>query len=146
MCQLLKAGKDFHVLANEANALNNIAISTFLHSIALFTQHKLTRCPRDFTPRDLAPPGQIPRDPAPPGQIPRDLALPARPPLGISPPSPPPNDTFKRIFLYLDLVTKKASEIWFGNLSDNGFARVRLRANVVRYFQKLELTSLSSYM
>ena len=70
-----------------------------------------------------------PRDLAPRGQIPGDLALPARPPLGISP--PPPNDTFQRIFLYLDLSTKKASEIWFGNLFDNGFVRVRLRANVV---------------
>ena len=65
----------------------------------------------------------------PRGQIPRDLALPARPPLRIS--SPRPNDTFQRIFLYLDLATKKASEIWFGNLFDDGFARVRLRANVV---------------
>ena len=74
------------------------------------------------------------------GQIPRDLALPARPPLGISPP-PPPNDTVQRIFLYLDLATQKASEIWFGNLFDNGFAWVRLGANVVWYFQKLELTS-----
>ena len=78
---------------------------------------------------------------APRGQIPRDLALPARPPLGISPPLPPPNDTFQTIFLYLDLATTKASEIWFGNLFDNGFARVRLRANVIWYFQKLELTS-----
>ena len=78
--------------------------------------------------------------PSPRGQIPRDLALPARPPLGMSPP-PPLNDTFQRIFLYLDLATKKSSEIWFGTLFDNGFARVRLRANVVWYFQKLELTS-----
>ena len=68
----------------------------------------------------------------PRSQIPRDLALPARPPLGISPPPlPRPNDTCQRIFLYLDLATKKASDIWFGNLFDNGFARVRLRANVV---------------
>ena len=81
------------------------------------------RCPRDFAPRDIAPLR---------GQISRDLALPAHPPLGISPPRP--NDTFQRIFLYLDLATKKASEIWFGNLFDNGFARVRLRANVVWYF------------
>ena len=29
------------------------------------------------------------------------------------------------------LAIKKASEIWSGNLFDNGFARVRLRANVV---------------
>ena len=80
-----------------------------------------------------------PRDLAPRGQIPRDLALPARPPLGISPslppppppPPPPPNDTLQRIFMCLDLATKKASEIWFGNLFDNGFARVRLRANAV---------------
>ena len=64
-------------------------------------------------PRDITPP-------PPQGQIPRDLALPAHPPLGIS---PHPNDTFQRIFLYLDLATKKASEIWFGNLFDNGFAR-----------------------
>ena len=55
----------------------------------------------------------------------RDLAL------------PPPNVTVHRIFLYLDLATKKASEIWFGNLFDNGFARFRLRANVVWYFQKV---------
>ena len=68
-------------------------------------------CPRDFAPPVISPPR---------GQIPRDLALPARPPLGISP--PPPNDTVQRIFLYLDLATKKASEIWFGNLFDNGFA------------------------
>ena len=49
----------------------------------------------------------------------------------LAPPPPPPNDTFQRIFLYLDLATKKVSEIWFGNLFDNGFARVRLRAKVV---------------
>ena len=30
--------------------------------------------------------------------------------------APPPNDTVQRIFLYLDLATKKASEIWLGNL------------------------------
>ena len=84
---------------------------------------------------------------SPRGQIPRDLALPTRPPFGISPPPPPPppptppNNTVQRIFLYLDLATKKASEIWFGNLFDNGFARVRLGANVVWYFQKFELTS-----
>ena len=65
----------------------------------------------------------------PRGQIPRDLALPALPP--IRDPAPPPNVTVHRIFLYLDLATKKASEIWFGNLFDNGFARFRLRANVV---------------
>ena len=74
------------------------------------------------SPRDLAPRGQIPRDLTPLGQIPRDLALPV------------PNDTFQRIFLYLDLATKKASEIWFGNLFGNGFAWVRLRANVLWYF------------
>ena len=94
-------------------------------------------------PRNLAPPGAKSLGIWPfRGQIPRDLALPARPPLGISlPPPTPPNDTFQTIFLYLDLATKKASEIWFGNLFGNGFARVRLRANVVWYFQKLELTS-----
>ena len=68
-------------------------------------------------PRDLAPlPERTPRNP-------RNLALPARPPLGISP--SPPNDTVQGIFLYLDAATKTASEIWFGNLFDNEFARVR---------------------
>ena len=77
------------------------------------------------------PPGDKSLGISPPrGQIPGDLALPARPPFwDLAPPRP--NDTFQRIFLYLDLATKKASEIWFSNLFDNGFARVRLRANVV---------------
>ena len=69
-------------------------------------------------PRDSShPPPPLPRDLAPRGQIPRDLALAARPPLGISlPPHPlPPNDTVQRIFLYLDLATKKTSELWFKN-------------------------------
>ena len=90
----------------------------------------------------ISPPGAKSLEISPPGgQIPRDLALPARPPLGISHPPPSPNDTVQRIFLYLDLTTKKTSEIWFGNLFDNGFAQVRLGANVVWYFQKSELTS-----
>ena len=82
-----------------------------------------TRVPGISPPRDLALPEAKSLGISPPrGQIPWDLALPARPPLGISPPPPPPNDTFQRIFLYLDIATKKASEIWFGNLFDNGFA------------------------
>ena len=77
-------------------------------------------------PRDIAPPGPNPKGSRPPCAPPfRDLA------------PPRPNDTFQRIFLYLDLATKNASEIWFGNLFDNGFARVRLRANAVWYFRKL---------
>ena len=85
-------------------------------------------------PRDLVPPGPNPQGSRPP-YAPSfwDLAPP--------PPPHPPNNTVQRIFLYLDLATKKASEIWFGNLFDNGFARVRLGANVVWYFQKFELTS-----
>ena len=92
--------------------------------------------PRDMLSEGFRPPP--PHDLAPPrGQIPRDLALPVRPQLGISPRPPLPNDTVQRIFLYLDLhvATKKASEIWFGNLFDNGFTWVRLRANVVWYFK-----------
>ena len=99
-----------------------------------------TGVPGDFAPRDFAP-----RDFAPRGQIPRDLALPARPPFRDLAPPPPPNNTFQRIFLYLDLATKKASEIWFGNLFDNGFARVRLRANVVWYFS-CELDFVVSFL
>ena len=81
--------------------------------------------------------GQIPRNRAPLGQIPWDLALPARPPLGISPPPPSQRHISENILVF----RPSYQEIWFGNLFDNGFARVRFRANVVWYFQKLELTT-----
>ena len=48
------------------------------------------------------------------GQIPRDLALPAHPPFRDL---APPKQHNQRIFLYLDAATKKASEMWFGNLT-----------------------------
>ena len=72
--------------------------------LEIFLKYRYTGVP-GISPPVISPP---------PGQIPRDLALPARPPLGISPP-PRPNDTVQRIFLYLDVATKKASEIWFVN-------------------------------
>ena len=89
-----------------------------------FVSARLAQLVRSPTTNQKVPVSQGFRPPviSPPlGQILRDLAFPARPPLGISPPPPPPrpNDTFQRIFLYLDLATKKASEIWFGNLFDN---------------------------
>ena len=85
------------------------------------------------SPPDRAHRGQILRDLAPWGQIPWGLRPPCAPSFRDLAP-PPPNDTVQKIFLYLDLVTKKASEIWFGNLFGNGFAQVRLRANVVQHF------------
>ena len=66
------------------------------------------RCPRDFAPRDLALPWPNPKESSPPGPNPLGSRPPCAPPFRVlAPPPPPLNDTFQRIFLYLDLATKK---------------------------------------
>ena len=118
----------------DMSRLQNGLKDTVLTQSAIFSSWhpKSYQCPRDFAPppRDLAPSGAKSLGISPSALLPLEISPPPSP-------SPPPNDTFQRIFLYLDLAAKKASKTWFGNLFDNGFTRVRLRANGVWSFSKV---------
>ena len=73
-------------------------------------------------------PGPNPWDHSPAGAKSLGISRSLRAPISGS--RPHPRHSSEKLFLYLDAATKKASEVWFGNLFDNGFARVRLRGNV----------------